>query len=168
MGKSSGSFNIQIWSQLSKAGQVQTKHLLTGFTKLRELVSLSNIIAIADIYGFCTPLCTPTPTSIDLLEQNGGWLWSVKAKLALTTHGFSYTSGRRAIESGMYGLESKKKGARCFWVLVSKMEEFLTDDGKVLNKKDEHLEQDGGANGTNDGDESNWPIKKDGYIRGEI
>ena len=43
MGKSSGSFNIQIWSQLSKAGQVQTKDLLTGFTKLRELVSLSNI-----------------------------------------------------------------------------------------------------------------------------
>ena len=37
-----------------------------GFTKLRELVSLSNIIAIADIYGFCAPLCTPTPSSIGL------------------------------------------------------------------------------------------------------
>ena len=49
MGKSSGSFNMQIWSQLSKAGQVQTKDLLTGFTKLRELVSLSNIIAIAGL-----------------------------------------------------------------------------------------------------------------------
>ena len=49
MGKSSGSFNMQIWNQLSKAGQVQTKDLLMGFTKLRELVSLNNIIAIADI-----------------------------------------------------------------------------------------------------------------------
>ena len=48
-GKSSGSFNMQIWNQLSKAGQVQTKDLLMGFTKLRELVSLNNIIAIADI-----------------------------------------------------------------------------------------------------------------------
>ena len=48
MGKSSGSFNMQIWNQLSKAGQVQTKDLLMGFTKLRELVSLNNIIAIAD------------------------------------------------------------------------------------------------------------------------
>jgi len=49
MGKSSGSFNMQILNQLSKAGQVQTKDLLMGFTKLRELVSLNNIIAIADI-----------------------------------------------------------------------------------------------------------------------
>ena len=48
MGKSSGSFNMQILNQLSKAGQVQTKDLLMGFTKLRELVSLNNIIAIAD------------------------------------------------------------------------------------------------------------------------